>query len=221
MYFLGLDPGQKNQGIALIDENDRVIVLEDTGRDFPDELVGRDIPDILKNAYQYEVLDRVISQHKSENIVMTVMEGPNYSSSANVTQISIGSIHGQNQIYCFTHKMNFAILTPKSINYAIFGTAKEITKSMTKEEMKKRFPHIGGRLSSNMTDALAMAYLARQLYFLINGGTTLSKGEQEIFLSKKDYKGHPKGLVYNVNNKLFLFDDKGDRIKNFKIKEEI
>lgn len=212
-YYLGIDPGQRNQGIAIINENDDVVVLEDTGRKFPKDLVGREVPDILKNAYQYDCLDKIINEIGAENIAMTLMEGPNYSASANVTQISIGSIHGQNQIYMYQHKMNFAILTPKSINFGIFGTAKEITKTMTINEMKKRFPKIGGRLSSNQCDALAMAYLAKKLSLLISDGVELTKGEKEIFVSTAKYKGHAKGLVYNLNNKLFIFDENKELVK--------
>ena len=110
--------------------------------------------------------------------------------------------------------MNFAILTPKSIQYAIHGTAKDITKKMTMDRMKTIFIdwHAKGLIqrkigmNSNMGDALAMAYLAYKLYNLLVNGIELSSGEKEVFVSKSKYKGKPKGLIYNLNTKLFLFD---------------
>ena len=141
---------------------------------------------------------------KDDEIKFVLFEGPDYGSS-NITQISIGSIHGVYWEYCMENEISFAIVTPKSVNYSVFNSAKNITKRDTIKAMKERYPNIKIK-DSNMADSLAMASLARKFYFLLNGGIELTEGEKEVLLSKKKYKGEPKGLIYKRDKKFVIFE---------------
>jgi hypothetical protein len=140
------------------------------------------------------------------------MEGANYSSTSNVTPISIGSIHGQNQMYFWDNNIDFMILPPRSIQVGVHDTSVDITKQKTKDKMREIFkgqiPEKG--FSSNMSDALGMAYLARQFYLLMTGQVELSVGQQKIFLSKTKLKNNRRGLIYNFGKRLFIFNAKGE-----------
>lgn len=210
-FFIGIDPGQTNQGIAVITENLKVISLVDTGVKIPKDIKGRAVPDIVKNSYVYYKTKAVVDSVGSGNIKFCVMEGANYSSKYNVTPISIGSIHGQNQIYFWDNKIDFAILPPRTIQVGVHGTSAGITKQDTKDRMRelfgKQIPEKG--FSSNMSDALGMAYLARQFYLLMTGSVELSVGQQKIFLSNAKTKSSRRGLVYNFGKRLFIFDTNG------------
>ena len=210
--FIGIDPGQINQGVAVIDKNLKVIKMIDTGYKFPKNLRGKNVPDIVKNSYVYYKTKAVVDEVKAKNIKMCVMEGANYSSTSNVTPISIGSIHGQNQMYFWDNNIDFMILPPRTIQVGVHDTSVEITKQKTKDKMRelfgKQIPEKG--FTSNMSDALGMAYLARQFYLLLTGSVELSIGQQKIFLSKSKTKNSRRGVVYNFGKRLFIFDGTGD-----------
>jgi Holliday junction resolvasome RuvABC endonuclease subunit len=210
--FIGIDPGQINQGVAVIDKNLKVIKMIDTGYKFPKELRGKNVPDIVKNSYVYYKTKAVVDEVKAKNIKMCVMEGANYSSTSNVTPISIGSIHGQNQMYFWDNNIDFMILPPRSIQVGVHDTSVDITKQKTKDKMREIFkgqiPDKG--FSSNMSDALGMAYLARQFYLLMTGQVELSIGQQKIFLSKTKLKNNRRGLIYNFGKRLFIFNSNGE-----------
>lgn len=210
--FIGIDPGQINQGVALIDENLNIIQMIDTGYKFPKQFKGKNVPDIVKNSYVYYKTKAVVDSVGSSNIKMCVMEGANYSSTSNVTPISIGSIHGQNQIYFWDNKIDFMILPPRTIQVGVHDTSVDITKQKTKDKMREIFkgqiPEKG--FTSNMSDALGMAYLARQFYLLLTGAVELSLGQQKIFLSKIKLKNNRRGLIYNFGKRLFIFDAAGN-----------
>jgi len=209
--FLGLDPGQTNQGVCVIDSDLNIVEMMDTGIGIPSSVKGKNQPDIVRNSYVYYKTKNIVDKCKAENIKFCVMEGPNYSSKFNVTPISIGSIHGQNQMYFWDQKIDFCILPPKTIQVGVHGTACDITKNATKEKMRELFgeqiPKKG--FTSNISDALGMAYLARQFYLLMTGSVELTVGQQKIFLSNTKTKNSRRGLVYNVGKRLFIFDENG------------
>ena len=214
--FVGIDPGQTNQGVAVIDDALNIKGLIDTGVGIPKDRKGKGLPDIVRNSYVYYCTDALIGQFDPSEIKMCLMEGPNYSSKFNVTPISIGSIHGQNQIYFWTKHIDFTIVPPRSIQVGIHGTSADITKADTKERMREIFgKQIPKKFTSNMSDALGMAYLARQLYFLISGNAELSVGEQKLFLAKTKIKGRKRGLVYHIGTRLFIFNADGESMKPF------
>ena len=213
--FVGVDPGQTNQGVCVIDEKLNVVGMIDTGVGIPKELKGKGLPDIVRNSYVYYQTKALIDQFDPSEIKMCLMEGPNYSSKFNVTPISIGSIHGQNQIYFWTQHIDFAVVPPRSIQVGIHGTSADITKAMTKQRMYEIFgdqlPKKG--FTYNESDALGMAYLARQLYLLLIGKVNLTVGEQKLFLAHTKIKGKRRGLVYHIGTRLFIFDSKGNANK--------
>ena len=137
--FIGIDPGQTNQGVAVIDLDLNILTLMDTGVGIPKSRKGKNVPDIVRNSYVYYKTKAVIDEFGSERFVFCVMEGPNYSSKFNVTPISIGSIHGQNQIFFWDQKIDFAVLPPRSIQLAIHDTSANIKKIDTKNKMKEIF----------------------------------------------------------------------------------
>ena len=65
-------------------------------------------------------------------------------------------------------------------------------------------------LNMNVSDALAMAYLARQFYLLMTGNVNLTVGQQKVFLSNTKTKNGRRGLVFNFGKRLFIFDRNGD-----------
>ena len=210
--FVGIDPGQINQGIAIISSDLEIISLMDTGVRFPKDRKGKTVPDIVKNSYVYYKTKQAVEQAGISDIKMCVMEGANYSSTSNVTPISIGSIHGQNQIYFWDKHIDFMILPPRSIQVGVHGTSVDITKQKTKDKMRELFgkqvPEKG--FTSNMSDALGMAYLARQFYLLMTGSVELTVGQQKIFLSKTKTRNSKRGVVYNFGKRLFIFDGNGE-----------
>lgn len=203
MLFVGIDIGQRNTGFSIVNDKGKAIFSTNFGREIPKDLYGKNSPDFIKNAEQRKLWDKYLKEYGAkEPIGMIVVEGPDYGTS-NVTQISIGSIHGVLWDYLYFNGYNFAIVTPKSINYAIFGTAKDITKLRTINEMKLRFPNMKIR-DSNMADSLAMAHVARKFFELLDGGTELTPGEKEVLASSKKLKGVPKGLIYKYGTKYVL-----------------
>jgi len=210
-YFVGIDPGQTNQGIAIISKSLEVVHLSDTGQGIPENRKGKGLPDIVRNSYVYYKTKSAIDSVGAVNVRFCVMEGPNYSSKFNVTPISIGSIHGQNQIYFWDQHIDFAVIPPRSIQVAVHGTSCDITKAKTKAKMLEVFGNnIPKKFTSNMSDALAMAYLARQFWMLITGSVQLSVGEQKTFLSESRTKNGKRGLVYQFGKRVFIFNSKGD-----------
>lgn len=204
LLFCGCDVAQVHTGFSIIDEQDKALFSTDFAREIPKGTQGKDVPDFVKNHEQISLFISYIEEYrKKDDIGMILFEGPDYGGT-NVTKISIGSIHGVYWEYCMQNKLNFAIVTPKSINYSVFGTAKNISKRDTISEMKKRYPGVKIR-DSNMADSLAMASLARKFYLTITSGTILTKGEQEVLLSKKKYKGEQKGLIYKKGKKYMIF----------------
>ena len=207
-YFVGLDPGQTNQGVAVIDKELNVIDLMDTGVKIPKPYKGRQVPDIVKNSYVYYKTKAVVDKLGAGNIKLCLMEGPNYSSIYNVTPISIGSIHGQNQMYFWDQHIDFIVMPPRTIQVGVHGTSAKITKQRTKDKMREIFgeqlPRKG--FTFNMSDALGMAYLARQFYLLMTDKVELTVGQQKIFLAHTKTKAGKRGLVYNFGKRLFIFD---------------
>ena len=224
-YFVGLDPGQTNQGVAVIDAQMNVIELMDTGVKIPKNIKGKQVPDIVKNSYVYYKTKAVIEKIGAKNIKLGLLEGPNYSSKYNVTPISIGTIHGQNQLYFWDQHIDFIIMPPRTIQVGVHGTSSKITKQMTKDKMYELFgnslPKKG--FTYNMADALGMAYLARQFYLLMTGEVELTVGQQKIFLASTKTKAGKRGLVYNFGKRLFIFDSdyqmrvpqQGETLKEF------
>jgi len=210
--FVGIDPGQTNQGVAVIDLDLNIAKLLDTGIGIPEMYKGKNKPDIVRNSYIYYKTKSVIDQFGAESFKFCVMEGPNYSSKYNVTPISIGSIHGQNQIYFWDQNIDFAVLPPRSIQLAVHDTSANITKQDTKNKMKEIFGDQipKKRFTSNIADALAMAYLARQFYLLMTGSVDLTVGQQKVFLSHAKTKNSRRGLVYNFGKRLFIFGKNGE-----------
>lgn len=205
LYFIGCDTAQINTGFSVIDAEDTAVFSTCFGREIPEETKGKDIPDFKKNYEQLKLFKHYIDLYlKKDSIGMIVFEGPDYGGS-NITQISIGSIHGAYWQFCMERELNFAIVTPKSVNYSVFGTAKDIKKRDTIAAMKDRYQSIKIR-DSNMADSLAMASLARKFYYLMHGGVELTKGEKEVLLSEKKLKGEKKGLIYKRDKKYVLFD---------------
>ena len=137
--FIGIDPGQTNQGVAVIDLGLNIVKLLDTGVKIPAMYKGRNKPDIVSNSYVYYKTKSVVDEFGVDRFKFCVMEGPNYSSKFNVTPISIGSIHGQNQIYFWDQNIDFAVLPPRSIQLAVHDTSVNITKQDTKNKMKTDF----------------------------------------------------------------------------------
>lgn len=233
--FIGIDPGQTNQGVAVIDNDLNILELMDTGVGIPKDRKGKHLPDIVRNSYVYYKTKEVVDKFGADNFAFCVMEGPNYSSKFNVTPISIGSIHGQNQMYFWDQNIDFAVLPPKSIQLAIHDTSVEITKQKTKDKMKEIFgSQIPKKFTSNVSDALGMAYLARQFYLLMTSSVNLTLGQQKVFLSNTKTKNSRRGLVYNFGKRLFIFDQNGEmqipesgetlkdfyvRVKNLEVKE--
>ena len=221
MLFVGIDIAQKQTGFSIVNDKGEAVFSTNFGREVPNESYGKNIPDFIKNAEQRKLWDKYLTEFgKEDQIGMVVCEGPDYGSS-NITQISIGSIHGVLWDYLYKNNFNFAIVTPKSVNYAIFGTAKDITKQRTINEMKIRFPNIKIR-DSNMADSLAMAHLARKFFELLNGGAELTPGEKEVLASKAKLKGEPKGLIYKhgikyvlLNKEVFKWHEKGQQLPEF------
>jgi len=210
--FIGLDPGQTNQGLAVIDIDLHILKLVDTGVKIPKSVRGKNQPDIVRNSYVYYKTKAVIDEFGADSFKFCVMEGPNYSSKFNVTPISIGSIHGQNQMYFWDQNIDFAVLPPRTIQVGVHGTSADITKQDTKNKMKELFgdqiPDKG--FTSNMSDALGMAYLARQFYLLLTGSVELTVGQQKIFLANTKTKNGRRGLVYNFGRRLFIFNGNGE-----------
>ena len=203
MIFVGCDVGQVHTGLSILSEDDKCLFSTDFSRELSEEEFGKDVADFIKNNAQLSLFDKYLKSF-SEPIGMIVFEGPNYGCS-NVTQISIGSIHGAYWQYCMFREINFAVVTPKSVNYSVFGTAKDINKRDTINAMKKRYPEAGIR-DSNMADSLAMASLARKFWYSIYSEIDLTEGEREVLLSKKLYKGKPKGLFYQQREKYMIFE---------------
>ena len=211
--FVGLDPGQTNQGVVIIDKDLKIVARTDTGNKIPKDRKGKNLPDIVRNSYVYYKTKELIESVGIENIKLCVMEGPNYSSKFNVTPISIGSIHGQNQMYFWDQQIDFIVMPPRSIQVAIHGSSVDVTKQTTKLKMQEIFgieqvPKKG--FSYNESDALSMAYLARQFYLLMTGEVSLTVGEQKVFLASSKTKNGKRGLVYNFGKRLFIFDKNGD-----------
>lgn len=205
MLFIGIDPGQTNSGFSIINDKDEALFSTCFGREIPDYAKGKDVPDFIKNAEQRKLMVKYIEEYsKLDEIKMILIEGPSYSAS-NVTQISIGSLHGMFWDYFMSNSLSFAIVTPKSVNYSVFNTAKDITKRDTINAMKSKYPNIKIR-DSNMADSLAMASLARKFYLVTHGGIELTEGEKEVLLSKSKLKGKPKGLIFKRNEKFMLFE---------------
>lgn len=206
MIFIGVDTAQVNTGFSVVSDKGDALFSTNLGREMPEGSTGKDVPDFIKNAAQRALFVKYFEEYsKDSEVGMVLFEGPDYGSS-NITQISIGTIHGILWDYCMQHKINFAIVTPRSVNYAVFGTAKDITKRDTINAMKERHPNIKIR-DSNMADSLAMAGLGRKFWYCLQGGeVSLTKGEQEVLLSKRKEKGTPKGLIYKRNIKYMVFD---------------
>lgn len=213
--FFGLDPGQTNQGLAVIDQDLHILKLFDTGINIPSDVKGKNQPDIVRNSYVYYKTKAVVDEFGAENFKFCVMEGPNYSSKFNVTPISIGSIHGQNQMYFWDQHIDFAVLPPRTIQVGVHGTSADITKNDTKLKMKELFGDQipKKKFTSNVSDALGMAYLARQFYLLMTGSVELTVGQQKIFLANTKTKNSRRGLVYNFGKRLFIFDRAGNMRK--------
>lgn len=204
VYFVGVDTAQVQGGFSVLNDAGTAVCCLNFGREMPRESKGKDVPDFIKNAAQRELFEQHLAPYRKET-KMILFEGPNYGAS-NITQISIGSIHGVFWDYCMVHKLNFAIVTPRSVNYAVFGTAKDISKQDTINAMKERHPNISIR-DSNMADSLAMAGLARKFWLCLQGGQVfLTKGEREVLLSSRLEKGSPKGLIHKRGTKFMLFD---------------
>lgn len=204
MIFVGCDVGQIHTGLSILDEDNKVLVCTDFFREISEGVQGQEVPDFIKNHAQLDLFKQYLADFTPDEIGMILFEGPNYGSS-NITQISIGSIHGAYWEYCMSNRINFAIVTPKSVNYSVFNSAKDITKRDTINAMKQRYPDVKIR-DSNSADSLAMASLARKFWYVMNGGIFLTEGEHEVLLSKRKYKGEPKGLFYQRNKKFMLFE---------------
>lgn len=207
-FYMGIDVAQVQNGISVLDEDSNVVLCTNTSTEMPKSNHGKNVPDFIKNRYQSNFLEKLIDDlSKKGKIKMVVLEGPNYSSSSNVTQISIGSIHGVFWDLLMRKKLNFAIVTPLSVNYFIFGTAKDISKRSTMNKMKEKF-NLSKMRDSNCADSLAMSFLAKQFDTLLTRGedSFLEKQERAILTSKAKYKGEPKGLVFKENIKYYLFD---------------
>lgn len=199
--FVGCDIAVVNCGLAIIDENNEVVYLNTSTHDFPEELRGVYVNDTLRNDFQISWFRREIAPFIN-NIEFLLQEGPNYGPS-NTTPISIGAIHGVYWQYYLDNQISFAIATPKSIYSFTHGSAKEVKKSQTINAMKGKFPNVK-IYDSNEADALAMALMAKSLYYTYTSGKPTEKRERDILCSKALYQGHPKGLAYQLDNKVFI-----------------
>ena len=208
--FVGIDTAQVNQGISFISDSGELIECINTKSEMPKILHTKTTPDNLKNQYQIEKLNSLLEKYGKPKFV--VIEGPSYNS-IQTTLVSIGTIHGALQQFLLEKKINYAVVTPLSVNYFIFGTSKNITKIMTINKMKELYKT--KLRDSNMADSLAMATLARKFWLFITTDFTLEKHEAEIISSARKQNGRPKGLIFKRDIKVFIFDDIG--IKNKEI----
>lgn len=199
--FVGCDVAVVNCGLAIIDENEEVVYLNTSTHDFPEELRGVYVNDTLRNDFQISWFKREIAPFQN-NIEFLIQEGPNYGPS-NTTPISIGAIHGVYWQYYLDNNISFAVATPKSIYSFTHGNSKEMKKSKTISAMKSKFPNVK-IYDSNEADALAMAIMAKRLYETYTIGKPANKSEREILCSRSLYNGHPKGLGYQLDNKVFI-----------------
>ena len=126
------------------------------------------------------------------------------------------------QQWCFIHKLSFGVLTPKSINYAHFGTAKDITKRDTMNKMKDDLKDWLSKpefkefkiKNSNIGDSCAMAQIAIWFYDVLqNPSYDLTSCQKEILTTRRKYKGKEKGLAHRMNDKFMYFGSDIETIK--------